>query len=85
MICLSVSFKATLKAMNTIKCDIHVLLQLYVKNAGTILFLNDFLNNSLLHPSRNNFNFRAYCKFGKSEIAKINIFHFGPKNAKNLK
>ena len=52
------------------------------KNAGTILFLND---NSLMHLGRNDCNFRAYCKFGKSEIAKINLFHFGPKTAKNLK
>ena len=52
------------------------------KNAGTILFLND---NSLMHLGRNDCNFRAYCKFGKSDIAKINLFHFGPKTAKNLK
>ena len=68
--------------MNTNKCHIHVLSQLTVKikNAGTILFLNDFPDNSLMR-----LNFRAYCKFGKSEIAKINLFHFGPKTAKNVK
>ena len=71
--------------MNTNKCHIHVLLQLYVKNAGTILFLNDFPDNSLMHLGRNDCNFRAYCKFGKSEIAKINLFRFGPKTAKNFK
>ena len=72
--------------MNTNKCHIHVLLQLYVKkNAETILFLNDFPDNSLMHPGRNDCNFRAYCKFGKSEIAKINLFHFGPKTAENFK
>ena len=61
--------------MNTNKCHIHVLLQLYVKkNAGTILFLNDFPDNSLMHLGRNDCNFRAYCKFGKSEVAKINLF-----------
>ena len=85
MTCLSVSFKATLKAVNTNKCHIHVLLQLYVKkNAGTILFLNIFSDNSLMHLGRNDCNFRAYSKFGKSEIAKINLFHFGPKTAKKI-
>ena len=74
--------------MNTNKCHIHVLSQLYVKikkKAGTILFLNDFPDNSLMHLGRNDRNFRAYCKFRKSEIAKINLFHFGPKTAKNVK
>ena len=42
MTCSSVSFKATLKAMNTIKCHIHVLLQLNVKKAGTILAGNQW-------------------------------------------
>ena len=71
--------------MNTNKCHIHVLLQLCVKkNAGTILFLNNFSDNSLMHLGRNDCNFRAYCKFGKSEIAKINLFHFGPKTAKKI-
>ena len=77
MTCLSVSFKATLKAMNTNKCHIDVLLKLYVKkNAGTILFLNDFPGNSLMHLGRNDCNFHAYCKFGKSEIVEINLVHF---------
>ena len=72
--------------MNTNKCHIHVLLQLYVKQkAETILFLNDFPDNSLMHPGRNGCNFRAYCKFGKSEIVKIYLFHFGPKTAENFK
>ena len=83
MTCLSVSFKATLKAMNANKCHIHVLLQLHVKNAGTILFLNNFPDNSLMHLGRNDYNFRAYCKFGKSVIAKIakkkSFFIFDPK------
>ena len=55
------------------------------KNAGTILFLNDFPDNSLMHLVKNDCNIRAYCKFGKSEIAKINLFHFGPKTMKNFK
>ena len=55
------------------------------KNAGTILFLNDFPDNSLMHLGRNDCNFLAYCKFGKSEIAKINLLHFGPKTAKIFK
>ena len=55
---LSVSFKAALKAMSTNKCHIHVLLMLYVKkNAGTILFLNDFPDNSLMHLGGNGCNF----------------------------
>ena len=49
------------------------------KNAATILFLNDFPDNSLMHLGRNDCNFCAYCKFGKSEIAKINIFILDPK------
>ena len=85
MTCLSVSFKAFLKAVNTNKCHIHVLLQLYVKNAGTILFLNDFPDNFFMHLGRNYCNFSAYCKLGKSEIAKINLVHFGPKTAKKFK
>ena len=64
MTCLSVSFKATLKAVNTNKCHIHVLLQLNIKNAGTILFLNDFSDNSLMHLGRNDCNFRTNCNFG---------------------
>ena len=71
--------------MKTNKCQLHVLLQPYVKrNVGTILFLYDFSDNSLMHLGRNDCNFRAYCKFGKSEIAKINVFHFGPKTAKKF-
>ena len=54
------------------------------KNAGTIFFLNDFPANFFMLLGRNDCNFRAYCKFGKSEIAKINLFHFGPKTAKIL-
>ena len=55
---LYVSFEAALKAMNTNKCHIHVLLMLYVKkNAGTILFLNDFPDTSLMHLGRNDCNF----------------------------
>ena len=73
--------------MNTNNCHIHVLFitALCKKNAGTILFLNDFPDNSLMHLGRNDCNFRAYCKFGKSKIAKINLFHFGPKTAKSFK
>ena len=37
-----------------------------------------------MHLGRNDCNFRAYSKFGKSEIAKINLFHFGPKTAKKI-
>ena len=85
MTCLFVSFKATLKALNTNKCHIHVLLQLYVKNAGIILFLNDFPDNFLIYLWRNDCNFRAYCKLGKSEIAKINLVNFGPKTSKKFK
>ena len=55
------------------------------KNVGTILLLNDFPDNFLMHLGRNDCNFRAYCKLGKSEIAKINLVHFGPKTAKKFK
>ena len=80
---LSVSFKGTLKAMNTIKFQIHVLLQLYVKKkAGAVLFPNDFPVNTLTHLCMNDFNFCAYCRLGKSEIAKINVFHLDPKPRK---
>ena len=79
----SVSFKASLKAMNTIKLQIHILLQLYVKKmAGTLLFPNDFPVNILTHLCLNDFNFRVYCRLGKSEIAKTNVFHFEPKTVK---
>ena len=54
------------------------------KNAGTILFLNDFPDNSLMHLGRNDCNFRAYCKFGKSELAKINLFILDTKPRKIL-
>ena len=57
----------------------------YVKINGTILFLNDFPDNSMMHLGRNDCDFRAYCKFEKSEIATIFFFHFGPKTAKILK
>ena len=30
------------------------------------------------------YNFRAYCRLGKSEIAKINVFILDPKPQKNL-
>ena len=70
MTCLSVSLKAFLKAMNTNKCHIHVLLQLYVKNAGKKLFLNDFSDNFLMHLGRNDCNFRAYCKLENQKSRK---------------
>ena len=78
MTLLSVPFKATLKAVGTIKLQIHVLLQLYVKMSGTVLFFNDFPVNSLTHLCTNDFNFRAYCRLQKSEIAKINVFILDP-------
>ena len=68
--------------MNAIKFKIHILLQFYVKKmAGTVLFPTVFLENTLTHLCTNDFNFCAYCRFGKSEIAKINVFHFGTKTA----
>ena len=62
---------------------IHVLLQLYVKNAETILFLNAFPDNSLMRLDRNDCNFRASCKFGKSKIVKF-LFSFLTKNRENF-
>ena len=90
MTSLSVSFKASIKAMNTIKFQIYDLLQLYVKNnkikinkkTGTVLYPNDLPVNTLTHLCTNDFNFCAVTRLGKSEIAKINVFHFGPKTAK---
>ena len=70
MTCTSVAFTATLKAMNSIQFHFHILFQFYVKNAETALFLIDFPDNSLMHVGRNDFHFRAYCRLGKSEIAK---------------
>ena len=68
--------------MNIIECHIHVLLQLYAKMAGTVLFLNEFPDNTLTHLCMNDFNLRAYCQLEKSEIAKINTFHSGPNTPK---
>ena len=72
---LSVSFKATLKAMNTIKFQIHV---------KKMPNLYCFQVNTLTHLCKNDFIIRAYFRLEKSEIAKIYVFHFGPKTAKNL-
>ena len=52
--------------------------------AGAELFPNDFRVNTLSHLCTNDFNFRAYFRLGKSEIAKMNVFHFGPKTPKIL-
>ena len=66
--------------MNINKFQIHVLLQLYVKKmAVAVLFPKDFPVNTLTHLCTNDFNFCAYCRLGKSDIAKINVFHFGLK------
>ena len=68
MTTLSVSFKATLRAMNTIKFQIYDLLQLYVKQNkikinkkknGTVLFPDDLPVNALTHICMNGFNFCA--------------------------
>ena len=82
MTLLSVSFKAILKATNAIKFQIHVLLQLYVKNVRNCVVPNDFPVNTLTHLCTFDFNFCAYCSLGKSEIAKIIVFHSGPITAK---
>ena len=50
---LSVSFKATLKAMKAIKFQINVLFQLYVKMARPVLFPNEFPVNTLMHICTN--------------------------------
>ena len=49
---------------------------------GTVLFLDDFPINTSTHLYMNDFNFYAYCKLEKSEIAKIYVFHFEPETAK---
>ena len=78
--------------MITIKFQIYDLLQLYVnqnkirkkkkKRSGTVLFPNDLPVNALTHLCMNGFNFLRYNGLGNSEIAKINVFNFGPKTAK---
>ena len=86
MTLLFVSFKATLKAMNAIKFQILILLQLYViyikKITGTVLFPNDFPVKTLTQLCTDDFSVRAHCSLGKSEIAKINVFILGPKPQK---
>ena len=47
--------------------------------AGTVLFPNDWPVNTLMKDS----NFYAYCRLGKSEIARINAFHFFTQKRKN--
>ena len=69
---LSVSFRAILKAMNTVKFPIHVLLiawkkALCKKMAGHVLCPKYFPANILMHLCTNDFNFRAYCRLGKSK------------------
>ena len=49
---------------------------------GTVLFPKYFPENILMHLCTNDFNFREYCRLGKSEIAKINVFNCGPKTVK---
>ena len=48
------------------------------------MFLNAFPDNSLMRLGRNDCNFRAYCKFGKSEIANFFFFSFLTKNRENF-
>ena len=85
MTCLSVSFKAALKAINTNKCHIHVLLQLYVQ-----IMLEQYCFSMI-------FQIIFWCSLvgmivisahiaslEKSEIANINLFQFEPKTAKIL-
>ena len=82
-ICFIQNRSRILKAINTIKFQIHVLLQLYLKqNARNVLFPNDCPVITLTHIYTTDFNFRAYYSLGKSEIAKINFLHFGTKTAK---
>ena len=49
---------------------------------GTVLFPNDFPVITLTHLCTNDFKICTYCRLGKSEIAKINVVHFGSKSAK---
>ena len=68
---------------DTIKFQIHVLLKLYVKEmAGIELLPNDFPVHTLTHLCTNDLDFCAYCRMGKSDITKMNVFHFRPKTAK---
>ena len=69
--------------MTTMKFKIHVLLQ-QNKNDRNCIVSHIFSVNILMHLCTNDSNFRAYCRLGKSEIAKIIVFHFGPKNRENF-
>ena len=85
MIPLSALFKAILKGMNTIKFQIHVLYQLFLKiMARTVLFPNDFPVNTLTHLWSNDFNVRAYCRLGweNHKSRKLMSFILYPKPRK---
>ena len=51
--------------------------------ADTVLFPNDFPVNTLTHLCTKDFKFCAYCRLGKSEIAKINVFSFWTQKSEN--
>ena len=87
MTTLSVSFKATLRAMNTIKFQIYDLLQLYVKKlnknkkykTGTVLFPNDLPVNALTHLCMNGFNFCAITGWEIQKSRKLMFLILDPK------
>ena len=83
MTALSVSFHATLKAMNTTKFQIHVFFLTSVKMAGTVSFLSDFPVNILSHLCTKEFDFRAYCRLRKSKIPPPLLHQKKKKNNNN--
>ena len=90
MTTLSVSFKATLRAMNTIKFHIYDLLQLYVKQNkiikkqqqkknGTVLFSDDLPVNALTHLCMNGFNFCAITGWEIQKSRELMFLILDPK------
>ena len=89
MTTLSVTFKATLRAINTIKFQIYDLLQLYVKQnkiikkkkkkKGTELFPNDLPVNALTHLCMNGFNFCAITGWEIQKSRELMFLILDPK------
>ena len=87
MTILSVSFKATLRAMNIIKFQIYDLLQLYVKQNkikmkkknGTVLFPDDLPVNASTHICMNDFNFCAITGWAIQKSRELMFLILDPK------
>ena len=86
MTTLSVSFKATLRAMNTIKFQIYDLLQLYVKQKkkkkkknGNVFVPDDLPVNALTHLCMNGFNFCAITGWEIQKSRELMFLILDPK------